>query len=253
MSLENILSQIPIFFFGMVTGMVLLTATFVFLFIRSKVIDVEKVTRPTSEVDPDVLIELVKSKQKEFKQKRKLKEESVSKLTFNLSFELVNEIAKYFFPDSKYPTLELSVNELLNLNHYITDRIDEILDKPVIKNTKKMQIVKVMEMLDKKRAVQETRVVKAAKKMKLGKIAKFGGMALNAVNPVYWFRKAVISTSVSAMTKKICIVIIGIVGEETIKVYSKALFDEPVDIKLVENEMQALLEEPDEDEEDSIK
>lgn len=250
MSLENIIAEIPVFFFGMLTGMVLLTAMFVFLFIRSKVIDVEKVTRPTSEVDPDVLIELIKAKQKDFKQKRKLKEESVGKLTFNISFELVNEIAKYFFPDSKYPTLELSVNELLNLNHYITNRIDELLDKPVIKNTKKMQIVKVMDMLDKKKAVEESKIAKAAKRMKVGKVIKYGGMALNAVNPVYWFRKAVISTSVSAMTKKICIVIIGIVGEETIKVYSKALFDEPVDIKLVESEMEALLTDDEEDFED---
>ena len=248
MDIANILSQIPVFFFGMLTGMVVLTAAFVFLFIRSRVIDVEKVTRPTSEVDPDVLIELVKSKQNEFKKQRKLKEESVSKITFNLGFELVGEIAKYFFPDSKYPTLELSVNEILNLNHYITDRIDELLDKPIIKNTKKMQIVKVMEMLDKKKAVEESKIAKAAKRMKLGKVAKFGGMALNALNPVYWFRKAVISTSISAMTKKICIVIIGIVGEETIKVYSKALFEEPVDIKLVESEMEALLEEPDDEE-----
>lgn len=242
------LPNISAFFFGMLTGMVLLTATFVFLFIRSKVIDVEQVVGPTSEVDPDVLIELVKGKQKEFKQKRKLKEEGVARLTFNISFDLVNEIAKYFFPDSKYPTLELNVNELLNLNHYITNRIDELLDKPVIKNTKKMQIVKVMEMLDKKKQVEEMKVVKAAQKMKLGKVAKYGGMALNAINPVYWFRKAVINTSVSAMTKKICLVVIGIVGEETIKVYSKALFSEPVDINLVEQEMQALLEEGEEDE-----
>ena len=249
MDIQSILSQIPVFFFGMLTGMVVLMATFVFLFIRSKVIDVEQYTKPTADVDPDVLKELVKSKQNEFKKLRKLKEESVSKITFNLSFELVNEVAKYFFPDSKYPTLELSVNELLNLNHYITNRIDELLDKPVIKNTKKMQIVKVMEMLDKKRAIEESKVVKAANRMKLGKVVKYGGMALNALNPVYWFRKAVISTSVSAMTRKICIVIIDIVGEETIKVYSKALFEEPVDIKLVESEMQALLEEPDEDEE----
>lgn len=242
------LPNISAFFFGILTGMILLTATFVFLFIRSKVIDVEQVVRPTNHVDKEVLIELIKTKQKEFKQKRKLKEDGVARLTFNISFDLVNEIAKYFFPDSKYPTLELNVNELLNLNHYITNRIDELLDKPVIKNTKKMQIVKVMEMLDKKKAVEETKVFKAAKKMKLGKVAKYGGMALNAINPVYWFRKAVINTSVSGMTKKICLVIIGIVGEETIKVYSKALFEEPVDIKLVEQEMQALLEEGDEDE-----
>ena len=45
--------------------------------------------------------------------------------------------------------------------------------------------------------------------------------------------------------------IIGIVGEETIKVYSKALFEEPIDVKLVEQEMLALLEEGDDEDEDN--
>jgi hypothetical protein len=214
------------------------------------VIDVEKVVRPDNEVDPQVLIDLVKAKQQEFREKRKLKEDGLAKLTFNISFDLVSEIAKYFFPDSKYPTLELSVSELLNLNHYITNRVDDLLDKPILKNMKKMQIVKVMEMMDKKKAVEESKLAKAAKKMKLGKIAKYGGMALNAVNPVYWFRKLVINTSVSAMQKKVSIVIIGIVGEETIKVYSKALFEEPIDVAFVESEMQKLLEEGDDDDDD---
>ena len=83
------LPNISAFFFGVLTGMVLLTTTFVFLFIRSKVIDVEKVIGPTNEVDPDVLIALIKEKQKEFKQKRKVREEGVAKLTFNISFDLL--------------------------------------------------------------------------------------------------------------------------------------------------------------------
>ncbi len=248
MNYEQLLADIPLFFFGMLTGMVLLMTVLTLIFVRSRKLDIEKIiTKPISEVDPEVLKEIVKSKQREFKTRKKLNEETTGKLTFNVSFELVNEIAKYFFPDSKYPTLELSVTELLNLSHYITDRIDGILDKPVIKYTKKMQLVKVMEMLDKKKAIEETKIVKAAKKAKLGKVVKYGGMALNALNPYYWFRKAVISTSISAMTKHISLTTIAIVGEETIKVYSKAVFEEPVDIKLVENEMDALLEMEDDE------
>ena len=147
--------------------------------------------------------------------------------------------------------MELSINELLSLNHYITKRIDDLLDKPVIKNTKNMQVIRIMQFLDKKKQVEETKLVRAAKKLHLPKVLKYGGAVFNAMNPVYWFRKLVISTSVNAMTKKICLVMIGIVGEETIKVYSKALFEQPLSIEFVEKELENLLtEDLEENEED---
>ena len=45
------------------------------------------------------------------------------------------------------------------------------------------------------------------------------------------------------MTKKVCVVIIGIVGEETAKVYSKKVFESPVDINFVEKELKNIFTE----------
>ena len=122
---------------------------------------------------------------------------------------------------------------------------DKLLEKPLLKNTKNIRITKIIEFLDKKKALEDTKIAKAAKKMRVGKVVKYGGAVLNALNPVYWFRKLVINTSVDAMTKKVCVVIIGIVGEETVKVYSKKLFDAPVEIDFVEKEMKSLFLEDD--------
>lgn len=250
MDFLEILSTFTNFFLGMVTGMVLFSAIFVFFFIRGRNLNVDEIKRPTIDVDEEILRDMVKGKQKQFKRTFKSGTEGIAKETFNVSYELMGEIARYFFPDSQYPMLELSVNELLRLNHHITDRIDELLDKPVIKNAKNLQVIRVMQMYDKKRQVEETKIVKAAKRIHLPKIMKYGGAALNAVNPVYWFRKAVISTSVNAMTKRVCLVVIGIVGEETVKVYSKALFEEPIDLDMVENSVNKMIEEGiDQDEE----
>jgi hypothetical protein len=54
------------------------------------------------------------------------------------------------------------------------------------------------------------------------------------------------------MTKKVCVVIIGIVGEETTKIYSKKLFDVPLELNIVEEEIDKMLEEgvTEEDEQD---
>ncbi|MFK5884141.1 MAG: hypothetical protein QM489_07385 [Candidatus Izemoplasma sp.] len=230
------------YFFGMFTGFVLFTIIYTYFMIRGKNINLDEIKHPNIDVEEDELRDMIIAKQKKFKRHRKISDQGIAKLTFELSFELLDEIAKYFFPDSKYPALELSVNELLNLNHYITDRVDEILEKPILKNTKKMRIVRVMEMFDRKKQIEESKIIKAAKKYKVSKAFSYAATAVNIVNPVYWFRKLVINTSVDMLTRKVCIVIIGIVGEETTKIYSKNLFDEPIQLDIVEKEMLSLLE-----------
>ncbi len=235
------------FFVGMLTGMIVFTAIYISFLVRGKNINIEDIKRPTIDVNEEELREMIINKQKSFKRKKKLGNQTIAKLTFEMSYELVEEISSYFFPDSKYPMLELSVNEILSLNHYITDRLDKILDKPILKNTKNLQITKIVRMYEKKKAIDQNRLVKAAKKYKVAKVVKYGGAIVNAVNPVYWFRKLVVNTSIDVVTKKVCLVIIGIVGEETTNIYSKKLFNKPLELSVVEKEMLTLLEEGDED------
>ena len=230
------------FFLGMASGAIAFTAIFIYFLIRGKNINIEDIKRPTVDVDEEELKFIIIEKRKAFKKNKKLGNQSIAKLTFEMSYELVDEIATYFFPDSKYPTLELSVTELLDLNHYITDRIRDILEKPVLKNTMNMQVTSIVKMYDKKKMIQQNKVFRAAQKYKVDKIVKYGGAAINIVNPVYWFRKLVINTSIDVMTKKVCLVIIGIVGEETTKVYSKKVFDKPVEIDMVNQEVEAIIE-----------
>ena len=237
------------FFIGMITGVIVFTAIYIYFLVRGKNINIEDIKRPNIQVDEEELKEIIIDKQKKFKRNKKLGNQSIVKLTFDMSYELVDEISKYFFPNSKYPMLELSVSELLDLNHYITNRLDKVLDKPILKNTKNLQMTKIMSMYDKKKAIDQNRLVKAAKKYKVGKVVKYGGAAINIVNPVYWFRKLVINTSIDVMTRKVCLVVIGIVGEETTNIYSKKLFDKPLKFNVVEREMLTLLEEGDELEE----
>jgi len=231
----------------MITGMIVFAAIYISFFVRGKNINIENIKRPSIDVDEEELKDMIIKKQKSFKRNKKLGKQTIVKLTFDMSYELVEEISRYFFPDSKYPMLELSVSELLNLNHYVTNRLDEILDKPILKNTKNLQMTKIMAMYDKKKAIDQNKLVKAAKKYKVVKIAKYGSAVINAVNPVYWFRKLVINTSVDVMTRKICLVVIGIVGEETTNVYSKKLFSKPLELNVVEKEMLTLLDVEDEE------
>lgn len=235
------------FFLGMITGVVFFLAFITFFTFRGKKIDLADIKRPDVELNPDDLKQLIQSRQTKLKRMLKYEKQGAARSTLNVSYELLEEISRYFFPESKYPMLELSVTELIELNKYISDRIDELMDIPILKNAKKMRIIQIVRMYEKQRSITESKVVKAAKRAKLGKVLKYGSMALNAVNPVYWFRKLVISTSIDVMTRKVCVVIIGVVGEETTKVYSKKLFDEDIELGVVDENMDELLTEGDEE------
>ena len=52
-----------------------------------------------------------------------------------------------------------------------------------------------------------------------------------------WFKKLVVDPSINAITKKIVLVIIDVIGQETYHIYSKQAFLEPLD----DQELQALL------------
>ncbi len=231
------------FFLGMLAGVILFLAFLTFFSFRGRKVDLDKIKKPENELDKDLLEKLIKNRQQLVKRNIRLSNESAVRLTTQISYELVEEISRYFFPNSKYPMLELSVHELLDLTHYITDRVEEILDVPVLRNFQNIRVVQLVKLYEKQKYITESGFAKAVKKYKVGRVIKYGGMVLNAVNPVYWFRKLVINTSIDAMTRKLCAVVVGIVGEETTKVYSKKLFDKPMELNLVEESVKELIDE----------
>jgi hypothetical protein len=204
--------------------------------------------KPDTEVDEEELKQIVTDKQETFK-KMKRKGESIGKLTFSLSYELIEEIAKYYFPKSKYPMLELSVDEMLALNHYITERIDGILNQPILKNTRNIRVTKLVRMYEAKRSFDQNKIVKAAKNKVVKKSVKYTLGAVNLMNPAYWFRKLVVNKSLGYIENKIALLIIGVVGEETIKVYSKKLFDKEIEMDFVDQALKSLETGDDDNEE----
>ena len=83
--------------------------------------------------------------------------------------------------------------------------------------------------------------MKASKKAHVGGIYKITSSILNAINPVHWVRKIMISSSVNIGGNIIANMIIDIVGQETAKVYSKNIFkDDNIDeaIELIEKELR---------------
>ena len=76
-------------------------------------------------------------------------------------------------------------------------------------------------------------------------------MSINIFNPLYWARRAFLNTALDLVINKLCISIIGIVGEEVYKIYSKRVFEEEryidtqVDelVKSMENDLKEVTQE----------
>lgn len=152
-----------------------------------------------------------------------------------ISWQLMNDIAKKYYPNSSYPLYELSIDELMKLNHYITNRVDQLFKGKVLKGFKKVRISQILKILELKKKIDDNKVVKAANKVKIPGIMKATFSVLNVFNPAYWVKKLMINTTLSIGTNKLASLIIDIVGEETTKVYSKSVFNEE---KVIESDVE---------------
>ena len=167
---------------------------------------------------------MIETKQEQMLETVKLTENAYFRVAFELSFELAEEIAKYYYPKAKYPMYEVSIEELLELSYYITKRVEKMVNGKILRHFKGYKISTIIDILNKKKAIDNSKLMKLSKKLQLPKLFTVGKAVLNYANPIYWFRRLAIKPSTVLVTKEVCKFIIAIVGEETNNVYSKSLF-----------------------------
>lgn len=155
-------------------------------------------------------------------------------------WELLNDISKTYYPNSKHPLFELSIEEIINLDYYIMKRVEGIFNRRLIRKLKSLKITSVLNIIDKTKKIKENKAIKAVNKAKVPTIAKGVVSALNIVNPVYWVKKAMIDAPSQIILNKIAYTIIDVVGEETSKIYSKRMFVVE-DAESIENEINELI------------
>ena len=160
----------------------------------------------------------------------------------NSCSNLILDIAKTYYPESRHPVFEISIEELLALDYYIMEKLERIFSRRVIRRIKKYQLVKVLNKIDSAKKITDNKVVKTTSKS-----AKAFWSVVNAINPIYWGKKAVTKVSVNVLLNRIALVIIEIVGIEASKVYSKGIFVK-ADDEYIEKELDIALEEEEEDE-----
>ena len=106
---------------------------------------------------------LVKQTQENFKDKKMRGEEGMVSYCYKLSKEMVIEIAKKFFPESKHPLMEISIDEALLLSTYVTKRLEELLDHKGLRLFRKLKISTIYGWTEVKTTIDENAIEKSNK------------------------------------------------------------------------------------------
>ncbi|MCI5583247.1 MAG: hypothetical protein MR357_05995 [Anaeroplasma sp.] len=222
-------STVVSFLIGILIGAVIICmiyALIVLSSLRNKkfLIKVEDDSLTSTEVK-DMIVQA----QKSFKDKDLRGELSRVNHCKNISMDLVYGIASRFFPKSKHPLLEISIDEVMMLSLYVKTRIEDILNRRGIRLLKKIKIGQIFDVTQKTTKVVNSKAFKVTKDVNntFNTIKKI----VNVVNPAWWVRKLIIDNTINVITDKLCVVIIAIVGEETYKIYSKTVFNQDVEIE----------------------
>ena len=235
------------FLMGILLGMALLALIYLFTSLVKLNKDAIKINKRINDISEDEIKKTIAQYQEAFKDEKKRRKAVPLDFFMSSSKEMINDIAKKFYPDSSRPLSELTINELIMLDRYIIDKIDNLLSKRLFNLFRNVRLTTILKLLDTKTKIENTSLAKTYKRYRLKKVADVFLSVINVINPYHWFKKLVVNPSLNALINKICLVLYSIIGEETYNVYSKQAFLNEDD------ELELLLKEIDKDQENLNK
>ena len=134
------LASLIAFLIGIFVGCALLALLYSILVLSSmkssKYIAKSKVV----EVTDDVIKEMIDDARMIYNDKNLRGAKSSVAHCASVCMNLVTDIARKFFPKSKRPLAELTIDEILTLSVYVSERINGILDRPGLRLIKKLKL-----------------------------------------------------------------------------------------------------------------
>lgn len=211
------------FVFGIIAGMMILSliyALLVVMSLRDKKYKVEVDQNSLTEVDAS---NMIKRAIKSFNDKNLRGDLTQAQHFKNLAYDLVYGIASSFFPNSKYPLFEITVDEAIDLIGYVQKRLEDILNMKVIKLFKKMKVSDIISISLTSKNVISSKAFHVTKD--IGKTAMTIKKVVDVINPLNWVKRIVVNTATNIIMHKLFQVTLGILGEEAFKIYSKKVLN----------------------------
>ena len=143
-----------VFFAGAIIGVFLL----LMMYLSSASISFKKkrkYKRNPVIVDEKEIESLIENAQKDFSNSELRYEIGFFSYYKQINFTLVTDIAEKYHPKSKYPYLELTIDETLDLINYISDKINEQLSGRIFSQAKKLRFTMLGRYIVKKPIIEE--------------------------------------------------------------------------------------------------
>lgn len=229
-------SSVVVLLTGVLLGFILALAIYLIIFVASIKSERQKIDESKTDEELDELKQELSTKINEIKENylndsMGLSTKEKTQMLGSTIYQTVNVIAGTYYPESKYPIYELSVDELIVLLKYLSTRLDEVFSKNILRLFRKMTITQVFKFIDAKKKIEDNKIVKTTIKAKPHKIISAISATLNYANPIYWFKKVFTGTVVNFTINKVFILVIDIVADETSKAYSKSIYNEEINIQ----------------------
>ncbi len=230
-----------IFLFGVTIGIIFVLLFYLLIVVIS--MDDSLKVHTSEDVDKREIEDLVLKAQYEFTNKDKVKKLGSFRYMSDIVTKLTLEISRKFYPNSKYPLLELTIDEVIHLNEYILLRLDELFSKRGLRIFRRLKISTIYHVTTTTKNIYDSNAAKYAREKELNKKRRMIVGALNIINPFYWVRSFVVNKSFDIIVSKVCLATIAIVGEETYKVYSKKVFDKSADLDTNVDDIESSIKE----------
>ena len=221
----NIFSLVA-FLAGIFAGFCLLGLIYIFSCLKSLKKKEIKINNNLKNISKEDINQIILKYQEMFTDEKR-RRKSIPFDYFKLSIiDMINEIAALFYPNSKHPLMELSIDELILLNRYITDKVNSLFNNNGLKVFRTIKMSTIAKLVETKSAIDNSALYKAARRYRFKKIGNFFLSIVNIINPYFWLKKFVINPTINHMINKICLMCYSIAAEETYYIYSKQAFIE---------------------------
>ncbi|QVK17385.1 hypothetical protein KHQ81_11060 [Mycoplasmatota bacterium] len=184
-----------------------------------------KKTLNASNIENQTIRQLIANKSKQIIKSPRIGFTNNLALMQELTKDLVQEIATYYYPDSKYPHLEINIIEAIEMNERVLERLKQILDYKVIGLLKTIRISQIITILETKKNIESHKLYQLSKKYHFDKVVRFGYTALNCANIGYWIRRLIFTSTLETTLRSVAVMTLNIVGEESSQLYSKKILD----------------------------
>lgn len=216
-------ASLILFFIGLFIGILLFLLVFLIIKIKAKKYS-DFIIKSNENVTADDANALINASVEALEESIDSKEGHIIETTKTLAYNLMEDIARLFFPTSKRPLFELSLDELITLTETVSVNIEKALDQKLFSRMLKGVKVSTLVSISAGKEYYESEAFEIKKQQSLKtRIKSLVGDAIKKT------KSKVIKTGISAfqVLPKTCRLIIHVCGEETYKAFALKLSKDP--------------------------